>query len=344
MASTDARVRDVVRNLGISSRGDPTPLVVDRCVLRVAGWCTEIGQPDTFEDLLEIVAAKLRLRFEVVESDDDLARVRSAYLGLGELCFVELEKDFREGTDAVVVRLQHVKPWSDVIFVAVVDGRGLKRSRVWFSKWHEIAHLIAEPQTSFVFRRTTTFKREPIERLMDQIAAALAFYEPLFLPALRAHGVDFDQPRLKQLREFHKARCQFASLHATLQAVLRHVKVPAILIEAKPAVRVRAAHATSSASAGIPSLRAVTTAHNPAAQRARFFIHRNMRIPKGSVIARVLKGRIAAHEFLIMREDMSWWESDGERLPPTPVFVEAMRAGDDRALALCTKATDVTAD
>jgi hypothetical protein len=118
-------------------------------------------------------------------------------------------------------------------------------------------------------------------------------------------------------------------------AALRHIEGPAILIEAKPGLKTseRAAEARRQSQAQ-PKLRAVSTGHNTAALRSRFFVHRNMRVPKESVIAKVFAGH--AHlEFQPYEECLSWWESSGERLPPQGVVVEAMSAGQNRVLALC---------
>jgi hypothetical protein len=279
---------------------------------------------------------KLRLRFELVERDADLAKIKQRYLSDKELAFVDLEREFNATTDAVVIRLQHQPAWSNVRYVAVIDGRGAKQNRVWFSRWHEIAHLLAEPQIKFVFRRTQAFKREPVERLMDQIAGALAFYEPLFLPSLRRAEIDLARPTLRSLVTFATTACSHASLQATLMAALRHIERPAILIEAKPGLKTseRTAEARRRSRAQ-PKLRAISTGHNNAALRSRIFVHRNMRVPGDSVIAKVFAGE--AHlEFVPHTECLSWWEeSGGERLARQPVVVEAMSAGENRVLALC---------
>ncbi|MGH7281971.1 MAG: hypothetical protein ACRELY_10635, partial [Polyangiaceae bacterium] len=220
----DNNVRAVAKQLGVPLRADPTSLVVERCVQRVTAWAAELGPPASPLELLDIVCEKLRLRFEVIESDEDLREVRARYLAQKELTFVNIEGEFNATTDAVVIRLQHQPTWSNVRYVAVIDGRGSKRYRVWFSKWHEIAHLIAEPQTKLAFRRTQAFKREPVERLMDQIASALAFYDPLFVPPLM-HAVDLAKPRLRALAQFAETECSHASLYATLIAAVRHLTV-----------------------------------------------------------------------------------------------------------------------
>lgn len=331
----DDNVRAVATQLGVPLRVDPTTTIVDRCVHKVAMWATELGPPGSPDELLDIVCEKLRLRFELIEQDADLGPIKQKYLAQKELAFVDLDREFNATTDAVVIRLQHQPAWSNVRYVAVIDGRGAKQSRVWFSKWHEIAHLIAEPQTKFMFRRTQAFKREPVERLMDQIAGALAFYEPLFLPSLRKADVDLARPTLRGLVEFASSESAHASLQATLTAALRYIEVPAILIEAKPGLKSsERSREQGRSSRALPKLRAISAAHNPAALRARIFVHRNMRVPKESVISKVFSRHLDL-EFVPHTECLSWWESEGKKLPRHPVVVEAMSAGNDRVLALC---------
>jgi hypothetical protein len=325
----DKDVRAVAAQLGVPLRTDPTMQIVEKCVERVATWATEFAPVESLEELLAVVCEKLRLRFEVIEADDDLTQIQNKYLAAKELAFADLGREFNATTDAVVIRLRNAPEWSSVRYVAVVDGRGLKRYRIWFSKWHETAHLLAEPQTKFVFRRTQVFRREPVERLMDQIAGALAFYEPLFLPSLRSRGLLDTVPRLSELAQFASTEHPYASLQASLAAIIRHHPLPLILVEAKPALK--AAEGKSAKA----RLRAVTTTHNPVALRKKIFIHRNMRVPSRSVIARVFSGS-ASDENRPANECLSWWESAGQWLPVRSVTIEAMRAGTDRVLALCS--------
>jgi hypothetical protein len=324
----DDDVRAVAKQLGVPLRANPTDIIVDRCVEKVHAWAREFGPITSLEELLDLVCQKLCLHFEVVEVDSDLETIQAKYLAQRELAFADLDREFNATTDAVVIRLRNAQPWSSVRYVAVVDGRGKKHPRVWFSKWHEIAHLLAEPQTKFFFRRTQAFKREPIERLMDQIAGTLAFDEPLFLPRFKAHGLLDGIPRLAQLAAFASQEHPYASLQATLSAAIRHHPQPLILVEAKLAAKVNQA-------AGSKALRAVTTTHNPAALRARIFLHRNMRVPIRSVIYRVHAGHVQL-ENQVSRECLSWWESDNKALLPRAVSIEAMQAGPERVLALCS--------
>ncbi len=335
-------IREIGRQLGVvvSGGGDPTTRVVDACLAKVRTWCDQLGPVTSFADLITLAAAKLKVHFEVVRTDDDLVSVRERYLSSRETGFLNLEREFDEYTDAVVIRLQHQPTWSDKQYVAVIDSRGTKTSREWFSKWHELAHLIAEPQTKFAFRRTQLTRRDPVERLMDQIAGELAFFSDLLLPLLKRHRVDLTATSLPALLTFREAAFPFASAQATLTAVLRQSPTPAVLIEAKSELkgseqREQAQGVLFADVAPTPVLRAVTTTHNPEAVRRKFYVHRWMRVPDGSIIRRVFDGDLTDEKAPI-EENLSWWESQGKRLPDRRVIVQAMRAGSGRVLALMT--------
>lgn len=313
------------------------PRLVAASVEKVRRWCDELGPVDDFDDLINLVAAKLKVHFEVAHSDHDLTRIEKEYLTEKETGFLNLRTEFDACTDAVVLRLQHAPAWSDKQYVAVIDARGSKYAKEWFSKWHELAHLIAEPQTEFVFRRTQATRRDPVERLMDQIAGELGFFSDLLLPKMQQFGLDVRRPTLSQMAKFKDDELEFTSLQSTFIAILRHCEEPAILIEAKvdlnPSEKNRARQGESLE----PQLRAITTAHNESARRRKFFIHRWMRIPPTSVIASLANGDRTL-EFDPQVECLSAWQSGERSLSKMAISVEAMCAGPGRVLALIQKA------
>jgi hypothetical protein len=334
-------IREVARQLGVplSGGGELSNRITNACAAIVERWCRELGPVETFDDLLEVAAAKLKVRFEEIRSDEGLQEVAKRYAAQGELGFVDLEREFDSHTDAAVVRLQKVPPWSDTQYVAVIDARAHKVWRSWFSKWHELAHLIAEPQTKFIFRRTQETRQNSLERLMDQIAAELAFYRPLLLPLLERSAMDLGAPSLSEMLAFIEDNLSFASRQSALIALLRHVPVPAILVEAKDALkpRERGQLALLEECEPVPRLRAVTVFHNEPAIRGRFYIHRWMQVPADSVIRAVYGDEAGAGAS--STEDLSWWESEGRTLGTHAVRVEAVRMG-DRVLALVSDAAN----
>jgi hypothetical protein len=76
----------------------------------------------------------------------------------------------------------------------VIDARGSKASRVYFTKWHELAHLLTlTDQLRLSFRRTHVAKifNPPEEALMEVIAGHFAFYGPFVKPHLSG-TISFD--------------------------------------------------------------------------------------------------------------------------------------------------------
>jgi hypothetical protein len=78
-------------------------------------------------------------------------------------------------------------------YLAIIDARGPRKARAYFTAWHELAHLLLYPPRQLVLegcRRTPTDdakQKDPVESAVDQIAGLLAFWEPLFMPALLAN-------------------------------------------------------------------------------------------------------------------------------------------------------------
>ena len=59
----------------------------------------------------------------------------------GEKIFATLEQELSEDVFAITYRRNNGEYWERE-FVSVIDSRGSKASRVYFTKWHELAHLL----------------------------------------------------------------------------------------------------------------------------------------------------------------------------------------------------------
>src|SRR5689334_21748067 len=101
-------IRSIADQLDVplAGGGDPAPKLVAACIGKVETWLSELGPADTFEELIDIVAAKLRVHFEVIRRDEDVREIAARYLGQGETGFATLHTTFDDFTDAAVVRLQ----------------------------------------------------------------------------------------------------------------------------------------------------------------------------------------------------------------------------------------------
>jgi hypothetical protein len=228
---------------------------------------------------------------------------------------------------AITIRLAHRQSWEPQ-FVSVIDCRGDKRYRIYFSKWHELAHLLTlTRQMRLEFRRThsDTARQDPEEALMDLIAADVGFL-PDFVGNSAGTDISFDG-----IRRIKEECCPDASIQAATIGIVKALPVPCILVEAKLAYRKREIESRRQLGVGIadviavPALRAVNVTVNDAARQAGVRLHKQWRVPTRSVIARVFTqgGHAKA------TEDLGWWETtSGSRLEPCPVIVEVRKGWD----------------
>lgn len=222
-------------------------------------------------------------------------------------------------------------------WVAVVDCRGEKARRRFFTTWHEIVHCItAADQYELPFHRTRIRRDliDPVERLTDAIAAQLAFFDPLFAPIVE------QETRIRGLLTFECVEnvrqrfCSDASFEATLNACVSRTPSPIILVKASLALKDAEREAMGLTQRqlfplkpAILRLRVTSAIVNAAARRASFRIHRNMRIPSSSIISSVF------YDAQMFRgsgtENLNAWTTSGRgALSPLEVTVEARKSGD----------------
>jgi hypothetical protein len=193
------------------------------------------------------------------------------------------------------------------------------------TKWHELAHLLTlTAQMRLEFRRSHSqlANHDPEERLMDIIASELGFFSD-FLPSDMRDDISFGG--IDRIRQEY---CPTASRQAALIGIVKALPKPCILLSAQLALR-----KSEAANLGqiildvglhqpLPLLRAVHVTVNEAAREEGIQLHRQWRVPKESVIARVF----ASGEYAEATENLSWWiTSSGSRLDNCPVLVKARK-------------------
>ena len=225
------REPDVValaRELGL--RGNPIEAVIRFCEERIGCWAADSGGVESVTTLEQVVADRLQLTFEDVCSDDDLTRITAKYVGQGEYVFATLRNELDAATFGLTIKRKHRRAESGGRYVAVIDCRGEKGARRFFTRWHEIAHLLVlEKELDAPVRRST---HDPIERLMDEIAGRVGFYEPLFGPIF-AREYKRAPLQFKTVEAIRIAYCDRASFQATLFACHRRVTTPLVYVEAE---------------------------------------------------------------------------------------------------------------
>jgi len=327
---------DIVRianTLGIYQHPDPVEAIVAYSLKRVSDWISEIGASvDSIAQLERIVCAKLRLKFEYIMTDDDVTRIRDVYSAKGERIIISILGDMEDAkTFGAVFQRDHATSRDRDLFVAVIDCRGEKKARMFFTKWHEVAHLLTlKNQLEFVLHRTREVKNSE-EQLMDIIAGRVGFYPSIFQRGFDAELAAFGRFSFSFVERVRDNVCPDASFQAALNACLAAYKRPCLLIRVALGLTKAEQEQASGPQARlfaeempIEVLRAVAVQRNNAAREAKFNLHQNMRVPDDSFIYQ------AFHEFRRVGVDCEepryenleiWRHSDGRSISSHEVTI-----------------------
>jgi len=313
-------VQKLALDLGLGQKGKPVANIVRYCEKRIHEFMKDYPDCPTLGDMLEWVANKVGTSFIEVDTDADLDEVRNTYLAKGEKRFVELS-DFlaKEDDFGVTFRLRNREPW-ELEFVSIIDRRDNKSVRAYFTKWHEIAHLMTQTkQMRFAFRRTHSADQNPDEeRLMDAIAGRFGFFPPM------VHKLVDGEISFEMISRLRDTLCPTASYQASLINFARFWPSPVILIRGELAYKQAEKRLLDQLDFGFTDkpqavLRAIHVTASDSAVENDFTIFPNMRVPERSVINRVFTNGAAYNE---AEEDLSWWESsDGWRPLACPVRI-----------------------
>lgn len=334
-------IHDLAGKLGVAAGGDLVGAILSHCQNRLDRWVAEAGGVGTIGELESLVTARLQMVFEEIREETDFDRIRKTYTaGKWDAIFATLRLRFDDPGNptygALVCRKTAAHDAPDR-YVAVIDCRGDKLARRFFTRWHEIAHRLttdADPDEP-KFRS----EHDPIEQLMDRIASHIGFYEPFFGPAFaRTIGelgcLCFDAVESIRVTTFPEA-----SFQSTLFACHRRHDRPALYLEAAPDLKAK--HKRAIRQGGqwlfddlrpVADLRAITVVSNDAASRSGLYIPQNMRVPECSLIHRLFcDGTCDERESI---ENLAaWQDSKGKRLEDQKVRIEARRVR-DRVIAI----------
>ncbi len=328
---------DLAAELGVRG-GAPVDGILDHCRRRIDGWVSEAGGVTGIDVLESLVTRRLQMVFEEVRSDQDFDRLTEVYArGKKEFVFAGMRTKFDDSdnlTYGALVQCRNAGPSDPDRFIAVIDCRGNKLARRFFTRWHEIAHRLTthadmpEP----VYRS----EHDPIERMMDEIAGHVGFYDPLFQPAYQQASLGKPHLKFGTVETIIGSAFPAASFQATLFACARRLPTPVVYLEAALAHKkeVKRRLQTPSIFGDDPppgELRAVKVIPNKAAQQERFTIPTNMRVPADSVIHRLFDAEPQTSDD--GNEDLSQWESQGKSLEGRAVVVEGRKVA-DRVLAI----------
>ncbi len=326
----------LARALGLDSVQPPVEQIVKHCRQRIDGWFEEHGKIETLAHLEEVVCQRLSLLIEQVFSDSELDDLIKRYALQGEPVFCTLKNDLDDQTFAALLARRDSLSETNPRYVAVIDCRGDKRSRRFFSRWHEIAHLLTlTKQIEIPFHRSTV-DRDPLERLMDVIAGKVGFYEPILLPALSDSLKKTGRLSFAGVESVRRAICPDASFHATLIACASLAPVPVVQVTAGLGLKTNEAKIAEAGQAfmfpdmePVPKLRVLKTTPNESARKARLRIHRNMEIPRVSTIWSLFHNDGNATEVIAAENLADWVHSSGKPLGDMDVCIEAGRFGEE---------------
>lgn len=330
-------ITDLARELGVGG-GAPVDGILDHCRRRIDRWVSEAGGVTGIDALESLVTRRLQTTFEEIRSDEDWDRLTEIYArGKKEFVFAGMRTKFDDDdnlTYGALVQRRNAGADDLDCFVAVIDCRGFKLARRFFTRWHEIAHRLTthadmpEP----VYRS----EHDPIERMMDEIAGHVGFYEPLFQPAYQQASFGKSHLTFGTVEAIIGNAFPAASFQATLFACARRVMTPVVYLEAtlahKKEVK-RRLQTPSMFGDDVPpgELRAVKVIPNKAAQQEGFTIPTNMRVPADSVIHQLFAADPQASGN--GNEDLSQWETQGRTLEKRAIAIEGRKVA-DRVIAI----------
>src|SRR6266404_5774036 len=131
----EPKVLSLANTLGIKAENAVTG-IRDYCAKRIGKFIR--GAPNSINDIRELqklVCEKLYLTIHEVWSDSELQRIVDSYVTGGDAVFAYLPRDLDAGTYGVLFRLNR-RIGKQCTWAAVVDCRGEKRHRRFFTAWH----------------------------------------------------------------------------------------------------------------------------------------------------------------------------------------------------------------
>lgn len=318
-------IRTLAADLGLKPTTNPVNGILKYCHKKVTRFLSVLPSCSSPKALLDCVANKAGTEFREIHSDDDLSRIRSEFLGKNEKGFVRIHEELNGEVLGITLRRLNAQPW-ELPFISIIDCRGENRIRAYYTKWHELVHLlILTDQTRLAFRRTHVARqaKSPEESLVDVIAGSFAFYPAIVREHARGE-ISFEQIEAIRASVFPEASQQSALL-----GIAKSWPSACILVEAQLAHKAGEGpgpqQSFSFKTSPVPELRAVHVTVNDEANKIGVKVIPRFRVPKRSVIYRVFAETIAYAEST--EELASWTSSGGERWEGGTVLVKARLRG-----------------
>lgn len=342
--NVDPKIISMANSLRLDG-ADAVRSIMDYCKERIAKILRHAVSVRTIGDLERLICTELNLVIHEVWTDEDVAELSKRYIAEGEAVFAALDMELDADSYGVLYQRRQAHGRGPTRYIAVVDCRGEKAARRFFTRWHEIAHrLTTFQQFELPFHRTTIsgIEKDPIEKLMDIIAGEVGFFDPLFRPVLETEIQASGRLSFEVAENVRIRYCPDASFQSTLNACAARLDAPVILLEAGMGLKkreFRELHDLQMALIPLPKpkacLRVLSSIPNEAARDVSLRIHKNMRVPETSIVYKVFN---ADSETTAAASEASetlatWTSSDGGHLPEVMVHIQAQKRN-DRVLAI----------
>lgn len=322
--SKNVMIRTLASDLKLKPSDDPVSEIIRFCHKQVKSFLVKFPKCSNPVELLRVVAEALGTEFREIHTNDDLKSIQTEFLQQKESGFVSIHKELNGEVLGITLRRLNRQPF-DRAFVSIIDCRGENKPKAYYTKWHELVHLLLlTDQSRLVFYRTHSEQaKNPEEALVDVVAGTLAFYPPMVVAHARG-DISFDA-----IERVRNEIAPQASHQSALLGITKAWPKPCILVDA--ALAYKAGEVTSQGSFDFKkppkrALRAVHVTPNDAAREIGVRTIRNFRVPKESVINSVFQSEVPYAEAV---EELSWWTSAGNaKWEGGSVLVKAKKYGD----------------
>jgi len=314
------RLDGIAKHLKLKSRYPDerfTGDVINACLARVQPVVDKL-LPCTGERIARGLGDHLCLTFEEVYGPQDVKALENRYLkGKKEIGFAQLRGEIaRPGVDALLFERMHAAERDRDRWVAVLNLQDSNHKAYW-NRFHEISHRIAEPpQGVLPFRRHQFEATNPLESLIDLIAAEIAFYGPAFQPLVEraAEKGELDLNVVELLRAQYAPSASFLSV---MKAAVRYWPRPAAALVAEHRGRKNSPNSDK-------ALRVTPHGANERARALGLVFFPNMRVSMHSPITLAFEHGLDQDEL----ENLgAWGTSDGKKLATVDVYTSARRIG-----------------
>jgi hypothetical protein len=329
-------LRLAAKRLGLATHGDLESAIISHALDKVRAWLAAHGQAGNLSDLLELVATSLNVEIVEIHSDADLDTLLQRIPPHREPVVARLASELDDKTDAIILQLQHRHAWERP-YLAAINCRGWHSFRKYFSKWHEVVHLLLDgAQLRFAFRTTHVKRKHPEEVLVDKIAGVLAFLPDLLEPVLHEELRRIGRLTFTVVDQVRARVAPDASRHAAILACVRTCPDAVYFIRAGLGYNRSEKHMLEDAlpfpsdgeTSPVAKLRVRETAASPAAQVLGIRLHHNMQVPAGSVAAAAFDQPTRSGESGSESLEI-WTTSQGGPVGRGEIEIEALRVGEE---------------